>query len=76
MRRDEIISQDSEVVSGAVVFAGTRVPVEILIDYLKEGETVDRFLKGFPSVSREQVRAFLDLTRDTINAAVHETHSA
>lgn len=45
---------------GAVVFANTRVPVQTLFDYLEAGETIDEFLEGFPSVSREQVIAFLE----------------
>jgi uncharacterized protein (DUF433 family) len=45
--------------SGALVFAGTRVPVDILIDYLKAGETIERFLEGYPTVKREQVDMFL-----------------
>lgn len=52
-------SQNPNVMSGALVFAGTRVPVDILIDYLKAGETLERFLKGFPTVTREQAEVFL-----------------
>jgi uncharacterized protein (DUF433 family) len=50
--------------SGALVFAGTRVPVDILIDYLKAGETIERFLEGYPTVKREQVEAFLAPQQD------------
>ena len=56
----KVMARDPNVVSGTLVFAGTRVPVQILIDYLKAGETLDRFLTGFPTVSREQAEAFLD----------------
>jgi uncharacterized protein (DUF433 family) len=45
---------------GTPVFAGTRVPVEALIDYLEGGDTIDTFLEGFPSVTREQVIKFLE----------------
>ena len=45
---------------GTPVFAGTRVPVQTLIDYLEGGDTVDDFLEGFPTVRREQVIAFLE----------------
>lgn len=62
MNLQQIISRDPEVVSGALVFKGTRVPVQTLIDYLKSGETLDRFLDGFPTVSREQAEAYLELT--------------
>jgi uncharacterized protein (DUF433 family) len=44
---------------GAPVFAGTRVPVQTLLDYLDAGESIDDFLEGFPSVTRERVIAFL-----------------
>jgi len=43
------------------VFKGMRVPLQTLIDYRKSGETLDRFLDGFPSVSREQAEAYLEL---------------
>lgn len=46
--------------SGTPVFAGTRVPVQTLIDYLEAGESIDSFLDGFPTVSRDQVIAFLE----------------
>lgn len=45
---------------GAAVFAGTRVPVETLFDYLEAGDSIDEFLEGFPSVSRSQVVALLE----------------
>ena len=68
MKLDQIVSRDPEIVSGALVFKGTRVPVQILIDYLKSGETLDRFLEGFPSVTREQAEAYLELTLDEASA--------
>ena len=52
-------SQNLNIMSGALVFAGTRVPVDILIDYLKAGETLERFLEGFPTIERGQAEAFL-----------------
>jgi uncharacterized protein (DUF433 family) len=55
------VTIDSEIMSGAPVFRGTRVPVRILFDHLEGGETVEEFLAGFPSVSREQVITFLEL---------------
>lgn len=51
------------------MFAGTRVPVQTLIDYLEGGETLDDFLEGFPTVSREQVVAFLEEAKDRMVAA-------
>lgn len=54
-----IITVDPDIMSGAPVFARTRVPVQNLIDYLEEGDSIDDFLEGFPSVTRDQVIAFL-----------------
>jgi uncharacterized protein (DUF433 family) len=61
---NEIVSRDPGVVSGELVFAGTRVPVKNLIDYLKGGDTLDDFLEGFPGVSRGQAEAYLQLTME------------
>jgi uncharacterized protein (DUF433 family) len=55
-----VVSRDPEVHSGDLVFTGTRVPVDTLIDYLKAGESIDQFLADFPTVTRWQVEAFLD----------------
>jgi uncharacterized protein (DUF433 family) len=55
-----LISSSPDVLGGTPVFAGTRVPVQTLIEYLEGGETIDDFLQGFPTVSREQVIAFLE----------------
>ena len=49
-----------DILSGTPVFAGTRVPVQALIDHLESGETIDDFLAGFPTVRREQIVAFLE----------------
>ena len=56
---DPIISISKEVMGGTPVFAGTRVPIETLIDYLTAGDSIDDFLEGFPTVRREQVIDFL-----------------
>ena len=61
--KDSVISSSPEVMGGTPVFSGTRVPVETFIEYLEGGESIDDFLEGFPSVSREQVVAFLEETR-------------
>ena len=55
-----IVTSSPDVLSGTPVFTGTRVPVQALIDYLEGGETIDDFLAGFPTVSREQVVASLE----------------
>lgn len=51
------------------MFAGTRVPVEALIDCLEGGESIDEFLEGFPTVSREQVLAFLEEAKNRMIVA-------
>ena len=61
MTRDQIITQDPDIHGGVPVFAGTRVPIKSLIDHLKAGESLDYFLEGFPSVSRQQATAFLEM---------------
>jgi uncharacterized protein (DUF433 family) len=60
------ISTAPDVLGGTPVFAGTRVPVQTLLDYLKAGESIDDFLDGFPSVSRDQVIAFLEMAKDRL----------
>jgi len=60
MSHSEIINVTPDVMSGTPVFAGTRVPVQTLLDYLKAGESIDDFLEGFPTVKRKQVIAFLE----------------
>jgi uncharacterized protein (DUF433 family) len=65
-----LISSSPDVMGGTPVFFGTRVPVQTLLDYLEAGESIDDFLEGFPSVSREQVIAFLEQAKDRLIAAV------
>ena len=60
---------DPEILGGTAVFAGTRVPVITLFDYLEGGETLDEFLRQFPSVRRDQAIAALDLACATLLAA-------
>jgi uncharacterized protein (DUF433 family) len=61
-----LVTRSEEVMSGAVVFAGTRVPVQTLIDYLEEGGSLDEFLDDFPTVSREHAVALLELMKETV----------
>jgi uncharacterized protein (DUF433 family) len=68
MEATSAIQSDPEIMGGAPVFAGTRVPVRSLFDYLEGGEGLEDFLRQFPSVKREQVIAVLDLARDTLLA--------
>jgi uncharacterized protein (DUF433 family) len=64
-----VISRSPDVMGGTAVFSGTRVPVQTLLDYLEAGESIDDFLAGFPSVSREQVIGFLEQAKDRLIAA-------
>ncbi len=61
-----VVSRDPEVHSGDPVFVGTRVPVDTLVDYLAGGDTLDEFLDNFPTVSREQAIAALELMREAL----------
>ena len=56
-----VVHRDPEILSGTPVFIGTRVPVQSLFDYLEGGDTVDEFLRQFPSVTRARAIAALDL---------------
>ena len=56
-----VIHSDPEILGGTPVFLGTRVPVRNLIDFLEAGDSLEDFLKSFPSVAREQAVAALEL---------------
>ena len=58
--KNQVVSSSKEIMGGTPVFAGTRVPIQTLVDYLVAGDTIDEFLEGFPTVSREQVVRFLE----------------
>jgi len=61
-----LVTRSEKVMSGAVVFAGTRVPVQTLVDYLEEGGRLDEFLEDFPTVSREHAVAVLELMKEAV----------
>ena len=65
-----IVSRTPDVMGGTPVFSGTRVPVQTLLDYLEAGESIDDFLQGFPSVTRQQVIAFLEQAKDASSNSV------
>ncbi len=60
----DVLSIDKEVLHGTPCFAGTRVPVQTLIDFLETGETIDNFLAVYPSIPKQHVFSFLELSRD------------
>jgi len=68
--KQPIVSRNQDVMGGAAVFSGTRVPVQTLLDYLEAGESIDDFLEGFPSVTRNQVVAFLEEAKDRLVQSV------
>jgi uncharacterized protein (DUF433 family) len=61
-----MISSDPEIMGGALVFAGTRVPVATLFDYLEAGKSIDDFLEGFRTVKRAQVIELLEVLKGDI----------
>lgn len=65
-----VICRDPEVMSGTPVFRGTRVPVQTLIEYLEAGDSIDEFLEGFPTVTRDQVIAFLEEAKEKLVESV------
>lgn len=64
-----IVRSDREILGGACVFAGTRVPVKALLDYLETGHPLAEFLEDFPSVSREQAIGVLELAKELVAGA-------
>jgi uncharacterized protein (DUF433 family) len=68
--KQSAVSCNPEIMGGTPVFAFTRVPVQTLLDYLEAGESIDDFLEGFPSVSREQVIGFLEEAKDRLIESV------
>ena len=69
METTKIVSRDPEVMNGALVFAGTRVPVEVLVEYLAAGDSLEVFLEAIPTVSREQAVAYLQMTPEAVREA-------
>ena len=71
---ERVVSRDPEIHSGDLVFSGTRVPVDTLVDYLKGGYDIGEFLKDFPTVARWQVESYLEVSSKALG---HQgTHSA
>jgi len=65
---NEIITVDKDILSGQPVFTGTRVPVESLFDHLEAGVPLDEFLDDFPTVSKEQAIALLDIANKLLTS--------
>ena len=62
----QVVWIDRDRMSGAPCFTGTRVPVHMLLDHLKHGDTIEDFLEGAPSVTREQAELFLELASEQL----------
>jgi len=69
---NRIITISPDVLGGTPVFGGTRVPVQTLLDYLKGGDSIDEFLEGFPTVTREQVIIFLEAAEAQLGKMVNQ----
>ena len=67
----QVVHRDPEILGGTPVFVGTRVPVKILFDYLEAGDSLEVFLAEYPSVTREQAVAALELAREVVAPDAH-----
>jgi uncharacterized protein (DUF433 family) len=65
-----VVSRNPKIMGGTLIFAGTRVPVQTLLDHLEAGDAVDDFLEGFLSVTRQQVIDFLEEAKDRLVESV------
>jgi uncharacterized protein (DUF433 family) len=70
MTKKSIVLTDPEIMSGEPCFAGTRVPVRTLLDYIEGGDSLDEFLEDFPTVTRRQAIAFLEQSADAMLATI------
>ncbi len=70
-KQPTVVHSDPNILGGTPVFVGTRVPVQNLIDYLEAGDSLEDFLKSFPSVTREQAVAALELAREALESRAH-----
>jgi uncharacterized protein (DUF433 family) len=69
----DLINRSDEILGGTPVFAGTRVPVQTLFDYIEEGDSLNEFLDDFPSVSREHAIKVLEKMKETFLAQEYES---
>lgn len=65
-KRSSVVHSDPEILGGTVVFVGTRVPARILFEFLSAGDGLDKFLDAYPTVSRDQAVALLELAEDAL----------
>ena len=69
--RSKVVHSNPNILGGTPVFVGTRVPLQNLIDCFEAGDSLDDFLASFPSVTREQAIAALELAREALEASAH-----
>ena len=75
VKADGVVHSDREIVSGTPVFKGTRVPIDILFEFLAAGENIDEFVDCFPTVSREQAVAALTAAQRALESVAYEAAS-
>jgi len=73
MAEEILVQRSKDILGGTPVFAGTRVPVQTLLSYIEEGDTLDEFLDDFPAVSREHAVKLLERMKETLLAQDHES---
>lgn len=73
MIQPQLITSDREILGGIPVFAGTRVPIKTLFDYLERSYPLDEFLEDFPTVGREQALAVLTLMKEKLLEQTYES---
>lgn len=66
MHNDSVITVDPEILGGTPVFAGTRVPVKTLFEYLEDNYSLDEFIECFPTVSREMAQRVLEESKTAL----------
>ena len=71
---NDVIVKDPDILGGTPVFRGTRVPLQALFDSIEGGETLEDFLEGFPSVSREMAVAALEQARELLSKVLVTNH--
>lgn len=71
LRRELVVHRDPEILGGVPVFTGTRVPARILFEYLEAGDSLEVFLDQFPTVTREQAVAALEIAREVLTEDAH-----
>jgi uncharacterized protein (DUF433 family) len=71
LARESILHRDPNILGGTPVFVGTRVPVRILFEYLQAGDSLEKFLNQFPTVSREQAVAAIEMAREILTKNAH-----